>query len=78
MYNFTQTKTFNLSTQNILQHCSEISNTKDSFKWQPLYIYFMATRNTKLQNYQFCICGILYFKLNGIDAINEITKPRII
>ena len=24
-----------------------------------------------------CICGILYFKLNGIDAINEITKPRI-
>jgi len=21
------------------------------------------------------ICGILYFKLNGIDAINEITKP---
>jgi hypothetical protein len=25
-----------------------------------------------------CICGILYFKLNGIDAINKITKPRII
>jgi hypothetical protein len=24
------------------------------------------------------ICGILYFKLNGIDAINKITKPRII
>jgi hypothetical protein len=23
-------------------------------------------------------CGILYFKLNGIDAINEITKPRSI
>jgi hypothetical protein len=25
-----------------------------------------------------CICGFLYFKLNGIDVINEITKPRII
>jgi hypothetical protein len=25
-----------------------------------------------------CICGILYFKLIGIDAINEITKPKII
>jgi hypothetical protein len=23
------------------------------------------------------VCGILYFKLNGLDAINEITKPRI-
>ena len=22
-----------------------------------------------------CICGILYFKLNGINAINEIEKP---
>jgi hypothetical protein len=25
-----------------------------------------------------CICGILYFKLNGINAINELAKPRII
>jgi hypothetical protein len=25
-----------------------------------------------------CICGIIYVKLDGIDAINEITKPRII
>ena len=25
-----------------------------------------------------CICGILHFKLNGIDAINKISKPRII
>jgi hypothetical protein len=25
-----------------------------------------------------CICGILYFKLNGIDAINKITNPSII
>ena len=25
-----------------------------------------------------CVCGILYFKLNEIDAINKITKPRII
>ena len=25
-----------------------------------------------------CICGILYFKLNGIDSINKITKPRFI
>ena len=25
-----------------------------------------------------CICGILYFKLNRIDAINEIAKSRII
>jgi hypothetical protein len=31
-----------------------------------------------LQQVRWCICGILYFKLNGIDAINEITKPRII
>ena len=25
-----------------------------------------------------CICGVLFFKLNRIDVINEITKPRII
>ena len=24
---------------NIMQHCTEISNTKDSFKWQPLFTY---------------------------------------
>jgi hypothetical protein len=24
-----------------------------------------------------CICGILYFKLNGIDVIKQITKLRI-
>ena len=23
----------------MLQHCTEISNTKDSFKWQPLSTY---------------------------------------
>ena len=26
----------------------------------------------------YCIRGILYFKLNEIDAVNEITKYRII
>ena len=31
-------KTFNLSKQSILQHYNKISNTKDSFKWQPLFI----------------------------------------
>ena len=38
-------KTFNLSKQSILQHYNNISNTKDSFKWQPLFIniFFLCT-----------------------------------
>ena len=31
--------TFDLSNQNILQHYTEISNTKDSFKWQHIHVY---------------------------------------
>jgi hypothetical protein len=34
-------KTFNLSKQSILQHYNKISNTKDSFKWQPLFIKYL-------------------------------------
>jgi hypothetical protein len=34
-------------------------------------------RTNKLWSRHICICGILYFKLNGIDAINEITKPKL-
>jgi hypothetical protein len=30
------------------------------------------------KNRHICLCGIPNFKLNGIDAINEIIKPRII
>jgi hypothetical protein len=40
-----------------------------------------ATRPFAELSRPICICafcGILYFKLNEIDAINEITKPRII
>ena len=33
--------------------------------------------NVNVWSRPICICGILYFKLNGIDAINKITKPRI-
>jgi hypothetical protein len=32
----------------------------------------------KVLSIPICICGILYFKLNGIDAMKEITKHRII
>ena len=32
----------------------------------------------KVCNRPICICGILYFKLNGIDVINKITKLTII
>ena len=52
IYNFTQTKYINLSKQNLLQHYTEISNTKDSFKWQPLFYFnaifqvFQTTINT--------------------------------
>jgi hypothetical protein len=35
-----------------------------------LYVY------VKVWGRPICIRGILYFKLNGIDAINEITKRR--
>jgi hypothetical protein len=51
----TNTKTYDMHIQfyidkdtkftktNILQHCTEISNTKNSFKWQPhfTYIFFL-------------------------------------
>jgi hypothetical protein len=30
----------------------------------------------KVWNSQSCICDIPYFKLNGIDAINKITKLK--
>jgi hypothetical protein len=30
------------------------------------------------RSFPICICDILYFKLNGKYAINEITKPNII
>ena len=39
IYNFTHTKDIYFIKTNILQHCTEISNTKDSFKWQPLSTY---------------------------------------
>jgi hypothetical protein len=39
---------------------------------------FHLSLTLKVWSRPICICGILYFKLNGIDAMNEIIKPRII
>jgi hypothetical protein len=38
----------------------------------------MNSIQQKALSVQLCIRGILCFNLNGIDAINEITKARII
>ena len=42
------------------------------------YLYLTVNFEVYVQVWSrpICICGILYFKLNGIDAVNEMTKPR--
>ena len=44
IYNFIPQKRHLIDKTNIMQHSTEISNTKDSFKWQPLFtsIFFLC------------------------------------
>jgi hypothetical protein len=64
----------------IFFHSRELNLKFNSLEWNNIATHEQLKENlylTTSSNIPICIYGILYFKLNGIDAINEIAKPRI-